>query len=360
MKTKTGIRKLKADHVTDYLMNALLPLPDGARLPGVRTIMKKTGAGQLAGCQILQDLRKAGLIRIDPYRGIYRIVPAERSDEIRLLHWQLSELNGSGFVGKLFRKLRECARTENRKLTIENAGIRPPGKLAEELVGSGISRAIVFGAAQPDFARELKNRMRICLELLPRHNEQVVPAMRDAPDMTVRQMDYLFKRGYRRIGYLHYGGNDMYLYPIQMRRLLDYYRLMAENGLRVDPDWVFHCTDWYENLEVGMDRMMNSNPPPEALIAPGTALERLYPWCRKHHLRPGRDLAVFSSDDYNERHAPEPTTITNNPENIAESFWPMFLAAERGERVESRYTELFIRTGQTVPSLILTEKHSSP
>ena len=352
MKAKTGSRRAKIEHVTECLMNLLLPLPDGARLPGVRDMMKKTGAGQLAVCQVLHDLQKEGLIRIDPYRGISRIVPAERSDEIRLLHWHRSDMDSRSFVGKVFGKLRECAEAAGRKFTIENAGVRPPGRLAEELVGSGISRVIVFGAAQPDFARELKNRMRVCLELLPRHNEQVVPAMRDAPDMAVRQLDYLFKRGYRRIGYLHYGGDDMYLYPIQVHRLLDYYRLMAENGLRVDPDWVFHCSDRSETLEGGMDRMMSSNPPPEALIAPGTALERLYPWCRKHHLRPGRDLAVFSGDDYNEHYTPEPTTITNNPANIAESFWPMFLAAERGEEVESRYTELFIRTGQTVPSLI--------
>ena len=48
---------------------------------------------------------------------------------------------------------------------------------------------------------------------------------------------------------------------------------------------------------------------------------------------------------------PDVTTITNNPENIAESFWEMFQAAVRGDPVESRYTELFIRTGQTVPDL---------
>jgi len=29
----------------------------------------------------------------------------------------------------------------------------------------------------------------------------------------------------------------------------------------------------------------------------------------------------------------------------------MFQAAERGEKVESAYTKLFIRTGQTVPNL---------
>ena len=169
--------------------------------------------------------------------------------------------------------------------------------------------------------------------------------------MTVRQMDYLLKRGYRRIGYLHYGGSDMYQYPIQLHRLLDYYRLMAENGLRVNPDWVFYCSDYYENLETGLDRMMESDPKPDVLIVPGAALKHLYTYCRKHRIRIGKDLSVFSQDEIDEELSPEPTTITNNPVEIAETFWPMFQAAERGEKVESAYTELFIRTGQTVPSL---------
>jgi len=53
---------------------------------------------------------------------------------------------------------------------------------------------------------------------------------------------------------------------------MDYYRLMAENGLRVNPDWVFYCSEIYDNLEIGLDRMMESNPKPEVLIIPGAAL----------------------------------------------------------------------------------------
>ena len=75
----------------------------------------------------------------------------------------------------------------------------------------------------------------------------------------------------------------------------------------------------------------------------------MYSYCRKHRIRIGSDLAVFSCDDIYENLVPEATVITNNPKEIAKTFWAMFLAAERGEPVESRYTELFIRTGQTVP-----------
>ena len=93
-------------------------------------------------------------------------------------------------------------------------------------------------------------------------------------------------------------------------------------------------------------------PGRRAGLALSASLIPLYSYCRKHRIRIGKDLAVFSGDDYDEHYTPEPTTITNNPVDIARTFWEMFQAAERGEEVESRYTELFIRTGQTVPSLI--------
>ena len=355
MNRKIGSRSLKNSHITEYLMNLVLSLPEGEKLPGIRAIMKKTGSGQRVVCRTLRELQDKGLIRIDPCRSIRRLGPSGPSAEIRVFHWSICNIDQrSFFPGQLFRTLQDFAEASGRRLTIENAGRRSPENLAAELAEQGITSVILYGAAQPDFAHELKNRLKLCMELLPRHSGQETVELRDAPDMTVRQMDYLLKRGYRRIGYLHFCGDDMYQYPIQVHRLMDYYRLMAENGLHVDPEWVFLCSDRYENLDEGMCQILTADPKPEVLIVPGASLISLYSYCRKHHVRIGRDLAVFSCDDINVKLKPEVTVITNNPKAIAETFWEMFLAAERGESVESRCTELFIRTGQTVPD----RKHS--
>jgi len=350
MKNGSGIRKRKVERVTEYILNALLPLPDGGKLPSIRTIMEKTGAGRLTVDHALDSLRKGGLIRIEPWSGIYRIGEEGQRNEIRLIHFLKRSLETGSFVGSLFRKLQERAKESGRRIVVENAGSRTPEEMVRELTAQDVSCCIVSGSIQPDFALRLKQDIPLCLELLPRHGEAIVPSLRDSPDMTVIQMNYLFKLGYRRIGYLHYGGDDMYHYPIQTHRLMDYYRLMAENGLKIDPDWVFYCSEHYENLPEGMDRILHSDPPPEALITPGGALPSLYSWCRKNHIRIGRDLAVFSYDDVNGNLKPQATTVTNNPQEIAETFWEMFQAAERGEKVESRCTKLFIRTGRTVPS----------
>jgi len=351
MNPKPGIRDRKISRVTEYLMNTLLQLPYGGRLPGIRTVMRETGTGQFTVTHALKHLEQQGLIRITPDRGSFRLEPAETIREIRLLHWSTNALHSSDFVGIIFQRLQEHAKAANWKITIENAGVRPPGKLAKELLDSGISKVIVYGAAQPDFARELKGCMKLCLELLPRHAERLVTELRDSPEMTVLQMDYLLKRGYRRIGYLHFCGNDFSLYPVQVIRLLDYYRMMAENDLHVDPRWVFHCEENYGNLETGMELIMKSDPRPQVLIVPGSALDRLYAWFKKHRIRIGKDLALFSQDEVELGLFPEVTAITNNPADIARTFWRMWQAAERGEKVESAHTELLIRTGQTVPLL---------
>ena len=56
---REGIRSLKIKRVTEYLLNVLLPLPYGGKLPGIRTIRKQTGAGQSI---VMSDLR-------DRFRG---------------------------------------------------------------------------------------------------------------------------------------------------------------------------------------------------------------------------------------------------------------------------------------------------
>ncbi|MBO4490836.1 MAG: substrate-binding domain-containing protein [Lentisphaeria bacterium] len=352
MDRRDNIYSRKVRKAADCLRQMILPLPGGTVLPGIRSLMKRTSAGQVTVTNALRELQEEGLIRIKPSSGIFRIRPPENNREIRLIHWQVVDPERrTGFFQILFRKLKEYADASGWRISVEYVENRLPEEIAAELANDGISRCIICSSLVPDFAARLKKHMAVCLELLPRHTWQVTATLRDAPDMTVRQMKYLFQRGYRRIGYLSQSMNDTSRYPIQVLRIKDYYRLMAENGLRVDPDWVFQYSESFDDLGEGLTRIMSAKPPPEALIAPSpSVLRRLYPWCRKHHIRIGKDLAIFCCDEGQERFDPEVTTITNNPESIAKTFWEMFQAAERGENVESRYTELFIRTGLTVPS----------
>ncbi|MBQ9755413.1 MAG: substrate-binding domain-containing protein [Lentisphaeria bacterium] len=350
MKNK-GRRAQKIRRVTSYLLNTLLPLSDGAELPAIREIMKKTNAGQLVVYQVLQSLQKQGLVQLQYHHRIRRrIEQVAHPEEIRLLHSSQKSGTEQHFIPQLFRKLTACAEISGRKLTVECFGDRQPEEVAEELTSQGVSSCIICCAKIPDYALRLKERMKVCLELLPLHSNRVTVELRDSAEMTEVQMTYLFNHGYRRIGYLHYGGKDMFRYPIQMQRLMDYYRLMAENGFRINPEWVFHCSENCDNIDVGMKQIMNSSPRPEALIVPGLLLEGVYTFCRKHKIRIGKDIGLFGYDDLHQELVPEPTLVCNDPLEIADNCWQMFQALERGEKVEDRQTQLLIRTGATLPS----------
>ncbi|MBQ9501835.1 MAG: substrate-binding domain-containing protein [Lentisphaeria bacterium] len=355
-----GIRSRKIKAVVEYLQNALFPLAEGDRLPGFRTVMRDTGAGRRTVAHALAFLVKEGVIRVDPQRGVFRIKPAEKTDEIRLLHWRIGSLDADSFVGILFRALTERAAADGRRITVENVGSRSQEDIADELIRHGISNCIVYGAKISDFAEFLNAGMKVCMELLPRHTADNVIALRESPDMTVVQFDYLRNLGYSRIGYIHFCGKDVSLYPVQVMRLLDYYRLMAENHLPVDPGWVYHCKERYGDLEEGLLKIMSTVPAPQVLIVPGSSLKYLYPLCRKHKIRIGRDLAVFSCDDPHENFTPEVTMVTNDPEAIAENCWRMFSALSRGEKISGRSTELHIRIGRTVPSLKRPGRSETP
>ena len=272
----------------EYLQNALYPLAPGERLPGFRTIMKETDTGRRTVAHALDVLSREQLLRCDPKRGIFRIKPAEKTDEIRLLHWSLYSLEQESFVSILFDNLLNHAKKAGRKLTIENVGGRSQEKIAEELIYHGISNCIICGAMTSDFAEFLKSKMNVCMELLPRHSVNKVISLRDSPEMTVLQFNYLRNLGYSRIGYIHFCGDDISLYPVQVMRLLDYYRLMAENHLYINPDWVFHCTERYTNIEEGLLKIMSSVPLPQVLIVPGSALKYLYTLSRKYKIKIGK------------------------------------------------------------------------
>ena len=132
MKRKAGIRATKVKRVTEYLLNQLLPLPCGSRLPGIRTIMEQTGAGRLTVSHALQELTQPGFLRVRPDRGLFRSKPDGKSDEIRLLHWSLCNIDEPGFVRTLFGALTELAAKERRILTVENVRSRSWEKVAEE------------------------------------------------------------------------------------------------------------------------------------------------------------------------------------------------------------------------------------
>ena len=346
-----SIRTKKLNNVVEYITNAVLPLKPGERTLGIRAIMKETGAGRRTVMHALDKLILDGIIKVEPKRGIFKRISDKKSEEIRLLHWGVGFWDKVGFMGSLIDELSTLATKDKRTIVMENISNRSTGEVVDELIKDGIDNCIILGAMNHEYGKVLSNIMSNCLELLPRHTMSTCVTLMDSPIMTKMQCDYLINLGYTRIGYIHICGTDISRYPIQVVRLMEYYRIMAEKRLFVDPKWVFQCDGNCSNIDEAIEQIFSAMQVPQVLIVPGYSLKYLYPTCKKAGIKIGKDIAIFSCDESDEEFVPEVTHITNNPREIGRVCWNMFSKLCNGETVESCYTDLRIKIGKTVPRI---------
>ena len=69
------LRTKKLDKVIEYITNAVIPLKDGERAPGIRAIMQETQAGRRTVMHAIDQLSKDGVIKVEPKRGIFKRSP---------------------------------------------------------------------------------------------------------------------------------------------------------------------------------------------------------------------------------------------------------------------------------------------
>ena len=350
--------KKKSDHSPDNAflrelliekINSVLP---GGKLPGLRKLMLESKAGRLRIEHLLQEFAVNGIIEIRPRSGCYRMAVGE-SPAIAFIHFGILPLSTlqTDFYGGIYCTLLEYARNSGTDLEVINASLIAPTELADLLKKRRFTRAFVSGAREIRELELIRKFVPYTVSLLPRHTESSGSELRDSAEMTAIQLDYLFKCNYRRIAFIHNAEADFVQSPVQSHRLLEYYRIMAENGLKIEPEWVFYCGYNWEHFNNCMYKLMKSPRQCEAVIVPGGGtLQNLYRFCRNNGISIGRELAVMSCDDTTGELNPRPTTVTNNPREIGERVWQIMQKTVAGECIKE-YTVLRIVTGETVPHL---------
>ena len=330
-------------------INSVLP---GGKLPGLRSLMLESGCGRLRIEHLLQEFANDGIIEIRPRSGCYRMA-VEESPAIAFIYFGILPLSTleTDFYGGIYCTLREYAREKGTELEVINASLIAPEKLADLLKMRRFKQAFVSGSRELRELKLIRRFVPYTVSLLPRHTESAGSELRDSAEMTAIQLDYLFKCNYRKIAFIHNAEPDFIQSPVQSHRLLEYYRIMAENGLKIEPEWVFYCGYNWEHFNNCMYRLMKSPRQCEAVIVPGGGtLQNLYRFCRNNGIIIGRELAVMSCDDTTGELSPRPTTVTNNPREIGERAWQIMLKTVDGECVKEN-TVLRIVTGETVPHL---------
>ena len=188
--------------------------------------------------------------------------------------------------------------------------------------------------------------------VLPRYQTPYSYAIIDSPDMVDIQMNHLFNLGHKRIAYI---GDFQPEYPslVHMSRTLNYYRIMAENGYKVYPQWVTHNNYNNEELTEKLSLMFSEESMPTAVICCDMALTALYHFLVFRKLQIGKDLSIISCDNLEHlRLFPEPTTVINSRKIIAEMAWQMFEnIISNKEIAKIQYTPLSLKIRESTKPL---------
>ena len=345
MKKKLVLRHEQAAHYLETQWHAVLP---GARFAPLRELCAASGVKRSIMETELARMAQAGKIRIVPRGGIYKTRQTDGGRKV----WLFASLSQLAAVSGFGRELLDTLREEARRHGYEFAPVEFNFELLLEwtdfMKRHQVKELFLWCNAHEWFSRIAARTASHVIEILPRYTPRDCFAVIDSPEMSRIQLEYLFQLGHRRVGCIHNAEPPPESSPVQHARLADYYRIMAEHGLPVYPEWVFsgYCGD--ESFRDRFQRMTTGKHPVSAVVTAGGFLERLCRTAREQLVEPGRDLSIMSSDAIAGVTEEEITTVTNSPGEIARTAWRLLEASRNGELPRVERSRLRIHIGRSV------------
>ncbi len=346
---KPGNKIFTEEYIRNFIKELLFITPPGGRLPGLRQLMCDSGVGRIRLEKVLHEFELAGSIEVRPQSGRYRTSELPVAVPLAFVHFSSKPLVESdhSFAGGTLKFLREKALENGQALEVINACGMTSGRICTLLQELKVKQLFIWGADNAQLVSNIKNVVPHVVSVLPRYPGVVSSELRDSPDMTPVQLEYLFNCNYRRIAYIH-NAEDWLRTPVQLQRLMDYYRIMAENGIKIEPEWVFYCAYNREVFNRSMHRLLRSKRPVQALIVPGSSLKMLYDFCADNGIKIGGELGVMCCDDTEPELLPRATAVTNTPREAGIAAWKIMQETLQNHLC-CQTTRLRIVTGETLP-----------
>lgn len=325
----SDLRKKNHLKAKRYLVKQIRELAVGEPLPSIRSMVSESGIGRRVLEASLDTMLAQAYIESRKRSGIYKITEIPyKYDKLVVDVICCSEAGYLDSPNNFFATLRDklCFEATSNNCLIrmhqvkENAPLRSYDKL---IVENDINFAFLLSPHTIEIEKIFANFHIDTVTVLPRYQTPYSYAVIDSPDMVDIQMSHLFNLGHKKIAFI---GEFESEHPslIHMSRTMNYYRIMAENGYKVSPQWVMHNN--YNN-EVLTEKLslMFSGEAPTAVICCDMALTALYHFLVFKKLQIGKDVSVISCDNLEHlRLFPEPTTVINSRKVIAEMAWKMF------------------------------------
>lgn len=152
----------------------------------------------------------------------------------------------------------------------------------------------------------------------------------DSSQIVSLQMKHLMDLGHKMILYLMVE-HTQYQSLTEASRLLDYYRIMARNGIPVPEHW--HTGYAFGKLNETLELAFSKTPVPTALIVSDETVPAIYDFLRKHNLCIGKDVSVVATDGipFLKTISPSVSTTVMNSNRIGDLAWNLLEKQFKGQ-----------------------------
>jgi len=349
-----GLRKQKNAQAEQYIKKHVMLLAPGEALPPLRLLIQESGIGRNVLNTAIQKMVERRLLESRERSGIYRTEFLDNSESVKIIDIvACSEIRYLATPGTFFpdlvEKLSAEATRRGYSMRVHRVNFHDRVQAYEELIrAQSIQNAILISPHTDEIVKIFDDNRVNWVGIMPRYTPSRGPMIVDAPDMVDIQMKHLIALGHRRIAFVDETDPESPAITHIMRRE-SYYRLMAEHGFRVYPEWLIPSTANEKNLFDELQRMMDGTEAPTAIITCDFILASVYRFAALRGLRIGRDISIIAFDGLeNSNLHPAPTSVINSREQIAGKAWNMFekvLTMERYDALES--IELQLKIGQS-------------
>ena len=156
---------------------------------------------------------------------------------------------------------------------------------------------IIVGLENADLVRIADEHHLAWVSLFPQSFTPTRQTILIDADQVVRgQLEHLWNLGHERIAYMHVVDERVGHRDLVLRREA-FYRLMAEQGLQVRPNWVVYGDYYEEPFRANFAKVFEREPYPTAVILADPNLPWAYRMLKEKGLTVGKDISIVGTDD---------------------------------------------------------------
>ncbi|MFI4910105.1 MAG: substrate-binding domain-containing protein [Sedimentisphaeraceae bacterium JB056] len=298
-----------------YLEKQLVSLDSGEQFPPIRELMQESGIGRVRIDNIMDEFESKGLIKRYPGKGVFK---TEATQEVLVPYVDIiacgidvSIRSGISFFSELIAIFSSEAARLHQGIRLHEIPVGEPSSSYEMLFRRPDVKACVLMGLHSPYVTELFDKHEVAwVSLFPNSSYGFKRSIVPSEDVVKLQLEHLWSLGHERIAYLH-GVNDKIPSRSLSLRRESFYRLMAEKGLQVYPEWVCYTSYRDTDIEAACEKLFSLQPKPTAIIAPDPILPSMYRFLERRGLYPGKDISIVANDDLSiVRHiSPSATTV---------------------------------------------------